>query len=94
MKYLFCLFSILYLIPSSATEEASFPSAKLFSLSSKEMVFASKLSDVNRRRFCYSFSIKERSLAMQADDALSPDQKVEEVYSSFYAKLEPKTHTR
>jgi hypothetical protein len=69
--------------------------ASVFSLTPEEMVFASKLSDSNRRRFCYQFSIKERHLAMAINDSnLSEDTRVEEVFSSFRLPLETKTDTR
>ncbi len=69
--------------------------AKAFSLTSEEMVFAAKLSDVNRRRFCYQFSMKERNLAMQTTEpSLSADARVEEVFSSMQAPLQPKANTR
>ncbi len=95
MKYLICLLSVFFVMKVEAKEQNPFPSAKMFSLSSDEMVFASKLSDANRRRFCYTFSVKERTLAMQSSDAsLSPDQRVDELFSSLYAQLEPKAQTR
>jgi hypothetical protein len=47
------------------------------SLSSEEMVFASKLSDHNRQKFCYLLSKEERTLAMSED--LSPDEGVEKI---------------
>ncbi len=43
------------------------------------MVFASKLSDENRRLFCYTFSDKERKDAMDASKEFSPNQGVESV---------------
>lgn len=90
MKYLICLLSFFIFSFGFSAEEKSFSSSKMFSLSSKEMLFASKLSDVNRRHFCYDFSFKERSLAMQADDSLSPNQRVEQVYFSLHAQSETK----
>ncbi|MBX9924421.1 MAG: hypothetical protein K2Y01_09955 [Rhabdochlamydiaceae bacterium] len=77
------------------SESRASSKAKVFSLTSEEMVFASKLSDVNRRRFCYQFSIKERTLAMQTIDSdLTADARVEEVFSSLSSSLEPKAYTR
>jgi hypothetical protein len=94
MKYLVCLLPLLFSQVHAAEPEA-FPSANMFTLSSEEMVFASKLSDSNRRLFCYKLSLKERRLAMQnIEGDLSPDQRVEQIFSSLYAQLEPKAHTR
>ncbi len=94
MKFLLCLLPLLFSQVHAAESEA-FPSANMFSLSSEEMVFASKLSDANRRLFCYKFSVKERHLAMQNSGGdLSPDQRVDQIFSSLYAQLEPKAHTR
>ena len=93
MKYLLCFSSLFCSI--QAAEPESFPSANMFTLSSEEIVFASKLSDSNRRLFCYKFSLKERHLAMQNSEGdLSPDQRVDQIFSSFYAQLEPKVQTR
>lgn len=90
--YCTCLFSFSNPLFSEPTSSSK---AKAFSLTSEEMVFASKLSDLNRRRFCYQFSMKERNLAMQATDgALSADARVEQVFASLYAQLEPKAHAR
>lgn len=76
-------------------ETSSLPQSKMFSLSSEEMVFASKLSDENRRKFCYSFSVRERSLALQETDPnLSPDQKVEKVQAALTTSLGPEAQTR
>jgi hypothetical protein len=95
MRILIFLLGLSILISGSARELNSFSKAKMFSLSSEEMVFASKLSDENRHRFCYTFSVKERSLAMKGNDlAVLPDQKVEQVFTSLYAQLEPKIQTR
>ncbi len=56
----------------------SFTSSKeAFSLTPEEMVFVSKLSDENRKKFCYQFSSEERILAMQEE--LSPDESVEKI---------------
>jgi hypothetical protein len=95
MKYLFCLLILFCSIQGQTAEPVSFPNANMFSLSSEEMVFASKLSDSNRRLFSYKFSVKERHLAMQNSEGdLSPDQRVDQIFSSLYAQLEPKAHTR
>ena len=95
MKYLVYFSCILCFMKGVSAETDSIPTAKMFSLSSEEMVFASKLSDANRRRFCYTFSMKERSLVMQdSSPSLSPDQKVDQVFSSLYAQLESKTQAR
>ena len=69
---------------------------RLFSITPDEMVFASKLSDENRRLFCYKFSINERQIALQrweemqdvndieAESASStPDDAVEDVFDDF-----------
>lgn len=56
--------------------------ASVFSLTADEMVFASKLTDENRRQFCYKFSAKERLLCLnqvKKDDSFSPDQIVQQV---------------
>lgn len=56
------------------------PSMSVFSLTAEEMVFASKLSDENRRLFCYQFSCKERMLCLaekQAKADLSHDEVVQ-----------------
>ena len=93
MKYLLCFLGLFCSIQGKAIEPV--PSANMFTLSSEEMVFASKLSDSNRRLFCYKFSLKERHLAMQNSEGdLSPDQRVDQIFSSFYAQLEPKVQTR
>ncbi len=95
MKGFICLFCMSAFILGNAKEPISFSKAKMFSLSSEEMVFASKLSDENRRRFCYTFTVKERSLSMRGDDlTLLPDQKVEQVFSTLYAQLESKVQAR
>lgn len=52
-----------------------------FSLTVEEMVFASKLSDENRRQFCYKLSPAERLVclgeAQKKNDASSFDEIVE-----------------
>lgn len=56
------------------------PSMSVFSLTAEEMVFASKLSDENRRLFCYQFSSKERLFCLaekQAKVELSHDEVVQ-----------------
>lgn len=98
MKFVFlciCCMSF-FIFPTLVFSEVQASSrAKVFSLTSEEMLFASKLSDANRRRFCYQFSMKERNLAMQTVDSnLSADARVEDVFSSLYAPLEPKACTR
>lgn len=54
----------------------------IFSLTPEEMVFASKLSDENRRQFCYKFSFKDRisclAEAQKKENTCSLDQIVEE----------------
>jgi len=54
---------------------AAFSAGALQDLTVEEMVFASKLSDVNRRRFCYEFSQEERAVCMQElqEDQSNPD---------------------
>lgn len=95
MKYLLCLLTLFCSLQGQSAEVEAFPSANMFTLSSEEMVFASKLSDSNRRLFCYKFSVKERHLAMQNSEGdLSPDQRVDQIFSSLYAHLEPKAQTR
>ncbi len=77
----------------NSKEGVSFSKAKMFSLSSEEMVFASKLSDENRHHFCYTFSVKERNMSMSRGDvALLPNQKVERLFASLYTKLDAKAH--
>jgi len=91
MKAFVFLFCMSVFVLGDAKEPISFSKAKMFCLSSEEMVFASKLSDENRHRFCYAFSVKERNLSMKGGDlALPPDQKVEQIFSSLYAQLESK----
>lgn len=55
----------------------------VFSLTAEEMVFASKLSDENRRQFCYKLSPKERlhclEEAQKKDLTFSYDQIVEQI---------------
>ena len=55
--------------------------SELFSLTPGEMVFASKLSDENRRNFCYKLTSKERLVcleeAQKKEDTCSFDQIVE-----------------
>ncbi|MBS0627167.1 MAG: hypothetical protein JSS09_03025 [Verrucomicrobia bacterium] len=57
--------------------------AAVFSLTAEEMVFASKLSDENRRQFCYKFSPKERLQCLEElkkkDLTFSYDQIVEQI---------------
>jgi hypothetical protein len=87
--------SLLAFSSSLFSESRASSKAKVFSLTTEEMVFASKLSDANRRRFCYQFSMKERQLAMQAAaPSLSADASVEDIFSSFCDPLEPKADTR
>lgn len=86
---LFLLCSVSFFSEEMSTQDFT-PSSKskMFSLSSEEMLFASKLSDLNRRHFCYKFSFKERALAMMGDeDHLTPDECVEKVFSSFYGQV-------
>ena len=62
------------------------PSVSVFSLTAEEMVFASKLSDENRRRFCYQFSSKDRLQCLaekQGKIDLSHDEIVELLEKSF-----------
>ena len=89
---LFLFFSLVFITAVFADdlqnqETVSSSKAQMFSLSPEEMLFASKLSDLNRRHFCYKFSFKERALAMMGEEAqLSPDERVEKVFSSFYGQ--------
>lgn len=88
---IFCGFS-LFLESSESFSESN---SQMFSLSPEEMVFASKLSDENRHRFCYKFSFKERSLAMsEGKESLSPNEKVEQVFSAFNSSFKSKGQVR
>ncbi len=83
MKYLICFLLVNCCVNGNSIEPTAVSKARMFSLSPEEMVFASKLSDENRHRFCYLFSPKERSLSMHASDSsLLPDQNVELVFSA------------
>ena len=92
---LFIVFICIFFFGKGDSAEVFSSPSKMFSLSSEEMLFASKLSDENRRKFCYTFSLKERVAAMQATETLkSPDQKVEDVFASLYAELESRSQAR
>ena len=85
----------LFAAAGQVQESNSSSNAKMFSLTPEEMLFASKLSDSNRRKFCYKFSLKERSLAMLSEEvALSPDERVEKIFASFYGQFESKDQVR
>ena len=64
--------------------------AQMFSLTSEEMVFASKLSDENRRIFCYSLSMQERKKVLLTLGELSPDERVEQVVALSLKEKEEK----
>ena len=72
---------VILLLSSSliAEEGASFSKSQVFSLTPEEMVFASKLSDENRHKFCYTFSVQERVVALQGSKEISPNESVEKV---------------
>jgi hypothetical protein len=66
-----------------ASLEDNAPSkSQVFSLTPEEMVFASKLSDENRHKFCYAFSLQERVLALQESKEISPNESVEKVIAT------------
>ena len=67
------------LLSSQAENATSMTSPKMFILTSEEMVFASKLSDENRHKFCYAFSPEERKLALTEAKRASPNESVEKV---------------
>lgn len=69
----------LILLASMSANTAPVNSSKMFVLTSEEMVFASKLSDENRHRFCYTFSPEERTLALTEAKSLSPNESVEKI---------------
>ena len=78
-----------------AKEPLSLSRSKMLTLSTEEMVFASKLSDENRYRFCYSFSVKERTRAMLSfDSSVPPNERVENLFTALYDHLEAKVQTR
>ena len=82
MKFMSFLVWIVYpviIFSAEMEDRASSSNAKAFVLTSQEMVFASKLSDENRRKFCYVFSSEERALALVEAKSLSPDESVEKV---------------
>ena len=74
MSYLIA-FALLTASSNLQTETKS----QAFSLTPEEMVFASKLSDENRHKFCYTFSTQERGLALQEAKDTSPNESVEKV---------------
>jgi hypothetical protein len=82
LAFFLCFFSLCSEVQKASAQELISPNAKMFSLSPEEMVFASKLSDLNRRRFCYAFSFKERALAMAEEEGSSPDERVEKIFAS------------
>ena len=67
------------LFSSPAENIPSMTSPKMFILTSEEMVFASKLSDKNRHKFCYAFSPEERKSALALAKSTSPNESVEKV---------------
>ena len=75
MKKILICFFILRTLGAFANQ------AELFSLTPEEMVFASKLSDENRRQFCYKLNLKERLVcleeAQKKEETCSFDQIVE-----------------
>ncbi len=71
-----CIFWCCYFLSLHATP-VLFES---FSFSPEELVFASKLSDVNRHKFCYIFTQEERSLAFSNAKKVSPDESVETIF--------------
>ena len=57
-------------------------SPELMSLTPEEMVFASKLTDGNRKTFCSVFSAEEREASLDAAEEVTPDQSVEQILFS------------
>lgn len=51
---------------------------QMFSMTPEEMVFAAKLSDENRRFFCYQLSAKERLICME-QTSNTADESVEKL---------------
>jgi hypothetical protein len=90
------LLTILF-FASSLSFALSEPSsqAQSFSLTTEEMVFASKLSDEKRHLFCYRFSPRERALAMSQKE-LSPDERISYVLQmeSSAALAQPQEETQ
>lgn len=49
-----------------------------FSFSPEEMAFSAKLSDQNRKKFCFEFSPQQRlQVMLDRSSYLSPDERVE-----------------
>ena len=57
-------------------------SPELMSLTPEEMVFASKLTEGNRKTFCFVFSAEEREASLDAAEEVTPDQSVEQILFS------------
>lgn len=76
----FALFLYPFILSASQEENRTLPNnPKMFTLTSEEMVFASKLSDENRHKFCYTFSPEERKEALVEAKNLSPNESIEKV---------------
>ncbi len=77
----YCIFAMLLFsyIGLQAEEKITFSKSQVLSLSPEEMVFASKLSDENRHRFCYTFSIQERAASLEEARRVSPNESVEKI---------------
>ncbi len=78
MKCLLCIFIFCSCccFAEEALQDSHFQS---LAMTTEEMVFASKLSDANRRRFCYQFSTKERLAVIESAKSaqLTADEAVE-----------------
>ena len=89
MGYFTTLILLLVASGLQATErEVSFSKSQVFSLTPEEMVFASKLSDENRRTFCYTFSWQERATALQGAKEFSPNESVDKVITLSSEKFQ------
>ncbi len=77
--FISCILLLASSVAQAAEDGSSFPKSQVFSLTPEEMVFASKLSDENRHKFCYTFSMQERVVTLQASKESSPNESVEKV---------------
>jgi hypothetical protein len=80
-----CAFCSTFIECAETQEVSSGKNVKMFSMTPEEMVFASKLNDENRRRFCYQLSTKERLMAMK--QAQESAQNADSVLEAFFQNL-------
>jgi hypothetical protein len=67
--------------------QSSFSDEGLFSVTPEQMVFASKLTDSNRKMFCHQFSMRERQKAVDLwHDEIEPYSPDEAVISILQSK--------